>query len=65
MSADKSYKELESELQKLLSRVENADYDELELLRADYEKGIEIIGQLENRLATAKNKINKIKLKEI
>ncbi len=64
MNKEKSYKELESELQKLLSRVENADYDELELLLADYEQGIKLIKQLEKKLETAKNKISKIKLKE-
>ena len=64
MSVEKSYKQLESELQMLVERVEGADYDELDLLLADYEKGIKLIKLLETRLETAKNRISKIKLKE-
>lgn len=64
MSVEKSYKQLETELQELLSRVETADYDELETLIGDYEQGMKLIKLLETRLITAKNKITKIKLKE-
>jgi exodeoxyribonuclease VII small subunit len=60
MSKDKSYKQLEEELNTVLDRVENESYDELDLLLADYDKGIELIAQLQEKLENAKNSIKKV-----
>jgi exodeoxyribonuclease VII small subunit len=63
MSTDKlakSYKELETELSEVLDRVESQSYDELDSLLKDYEKGIKLIGELQEKLETAKNSIRKV-----
>jgi exodeoxyribonuclease VII small subunit len=60
MLKDKSYKQLEEELNTVLDRVENESYDELDLLLADYDKGIELIAQLQEKLENAKNSIKKV-----
>ncbi len=57
----KSYKKLEQELGEVLQRVENGSYDEIDELLRDYEKGMAIANQLEEKLKTAKNKIIKVK----
>lgn len=61
MSKEKTYKELEKELSEVIERVENGSYDELDVLLADYEQGIEIIEALEKKLKSAKNTIKKVK----
>ena len=58
--ADKTYKQLEDELAKILERVEHASYDELDDLLKDYDAGSKIIAALQKKLDTAKNKINKV-----
>ncbi len=60
---EKSYKQLESELSDVLDRVEHSDYEELDDLLADYEKGKKIIAELEKRLDSAKNSIKKVNSK--
>jgi exodeoxyribonuclease VII small subunit len=60
----KSFKSLEDELASVLNRIENADYDDLDDLLADYEKGSKIIAELEKRLKNAKNQIVKAKTKD-
>ncbi len=57
---ERSYKQLEAELAEVLDRVEHADYDELDDLLADYDKGKKIITELEKRLDSAKNTIKKV-----
>lgn len=57
---EKSYKQLESELAEVLERVEHSDYEELDELLADYDKGKKIISELEKRLESAKNSIKKV-----
>lgn len=59
----KTYKELEAELSTVLERVENASYDELDDLLKDYDKGMKLIEELENKLKTAKNTIKKVNSK--
>lgn len=56
----KTYKELESELAEVLERVESESYEELDSLLKDYEKGIELIDELQEKLKTAKNSIKKV-----
>jgi exonuclease VII small subunit len=60
MSKDKTYKQLEEELNTVLERVEHESYEELDLLLADYDKGIELIAQLQEKLENAKNSIKKV-----
>ena len=61
MTKEKSFKELEVELGRVMQRVEESNYDELDELLADYEQGKKLIAQLEKRLETAKNSIKKVK----
>lgn len=61
MKESKSYKQLEQELNEVLGRVESGSYDEIDELLKDYEKGMSIAVQLEEKLKTAKNTIIKIK----
>jgi exodeoxyribonuclease VII small subunit len=60
MPKDKSYKQLEDELNSVLERVEHDSYDELDALLSDYDKGIELIKQLQDKLENAKNSIKKV-----
>jgi exodeoxyribonuclease VII small subunit len=59
--AEKSYKQLESELHELLDRVEHDSYDELDNLLKDYDKGTKLIADLQSRLEKAKNSVVKVK----
>ena len=61
MSSEKTYKQLEEELGSILDRVENAEYEELDELLKDYDKGTKLIQQLQKKLDSAKNSINKVK----
>ncbi len=58
---EKSFRELEQELSRVLSRVEQAEYEELDDLLADYKSGKKIIESLEKKLANAKNTIKRVK----
>ncbi len=64
MTNVKSYKQLEQELNEVLSRVESGSYDEIDELLKDYEKGMAIANLLEEKLKTAKNTIIKVKKAE-
>ena len=57
----KSFKQLESELEQILQKVESSSYDELDDLLQDYESGKKMIAELEARLEKAKNTIVKAK----
>jgi exodeoxyribonuclease VII small subunit len=61
MTDKKSYKQLEKELNELLDRVENGDYDQLEDLLKDYDNGTKLIEAMQKRLDSAKNSIKKVK----
>jgi len=61
MTNEKTYKQLEQELNEVLERVENGSYEEIDQLLKDYEKGMAIANQLEEKLKTAKNTIIKVK----
>ena len=61
MPNEKTYKQLEQELSKILDRVENAEYDELDDLLKDYDQGTELIAKLQKKLETAKNTVKKVK----
>ena len=64
MTNVKSYKQLEQQLNEVLSRVESGSYDEIDELLKDYEKGMAIASLLEEKLKTAKNTIIKVKKAE-
>ncbi len=61
MASEKTFKQLEQELDEILERVESAAYDELDDLLKDYETGKKLIEQLEKKLKSAKNSIKKVK----
>lgn len=65
MSQEKSYRQLEEELEEILERVEHVNYDELDDLLKDYDAGKKLIAQLEERLKTAKNSIKKVSKKPV
>ncbi len=56
-----SYRDLEAELEAVLDRVENHNYENLEDMLKDYELGKNIIQKLQAKLDTAKNSIKNIK----
>jgi len=60
MKNEKSYSQLENELHVILSKVENESYDELDDLLKDYDNGMKLITELEQKLKNAKNSITKI-----
>jgi exodeoxyribonuclease VII small subunit len=60
MLEEKSYKEIESELNEVLDRVEHGSYDELDDLLKDYDKGMKLIASLQKKLETAKNSVKKV-----
>ena len=61
MQKEQSYKELETELNTVLDRVEHGSYDELDDLLKDYDTGMKLIAGLQNKLETAKNSVKKVK----
>jgi exodeoxyribonuclease VII small subunit len=64
MKKEQSYKEIELELQEVLSRVEHDSYEELDDLLKDYDKGMNLIAQLQEKLEKAKNSIKKVSTKQ-
>ena len=61
---DKTFKQLEDELQAVLERVEHAEYDELDELLSDYKQGKQLISELEKRLESATIEVNKVLKKD-
>ncbi len=57
---DKSFKQLEIELEAIMVRVESAEYEELDDLLKDYDAGKKLIAALEKKLTDAKNSIKKV-----
>lgn len=58
--AEKTYSELKSELDEIMSNMQNDELD-VEQMTKQYERGMEIIKQLESHLKSAENKVHKIK----
>lgn len=57
---DLNYRQLSAELDEILQNLESADLDIDEALKK-YQRGMEIVQQLEDYLKTAENKVTKIK----
>lgn len=57
-----TYEELNLELEAVLADLQREDLDVDEAL-ARYERGLELVKQLENYLKTAENKVQKLKAK--
>lgn len=57
----KSYKELQNELDMLLEKFESSSHDDIDTMLKDYEKGMKLIGELENNLSEAELKLKKMK----
>jgi len=62
MSTEKTYKELKNELDKILEVMQRDDIDVDEALKA-YQRGMEVVTELEAYLKKAENKIVKLKAK--
>ena len=62
MSQPISFKELNNELETILEKLQSSELDVDQIL-VEYQKGIEIVEQLEKYLETARNKITKINKK--
>lgn len=57
----KSYKQMQAELDDVLARIQNEELDVEEAIKL-YEQGEQLIVELEKYLKTAENKISKLKL---
>lgn len=57
----KSYKQLQEELSKILDTFEQSSHDDVDMMLADYEKGMAIIKEIETMLEKAELKLKKIK----
>lgn len=60
LSTKRSYKELSAELAELLARLEQGDMDIEEAVQC-YERGLEIVKQLEGYLKRAENTVTELK----
>lgn len=58
--ADKSYKELQAELDALMARLQDDELDVDEAIKT-YEAASKVITQLQKYLQTAENKLKKVK----
>ena len=56
-----SYKQLEEELQQILSRVEVGEYENLDDMLKDHEAASKIIKDMQKQLKSAENSIKSIK----
>jgi exodeoxyribonuclease VII small subunit len=59
---DVDYRKLSDELDKILGQIQSADLDIDEAVK-HYERGLEIVKQLETYLKTAENKVTKVQAK--
>lgn len=57
-----NYKQLNDELDNILAELQNGELD-IDQAVKNYERGMEIVGQLQQYLKTAQNKIAKIQAK--
>lgn len=60
MTKEIDYQKLSNELQEILERLDTSDVD-VDTAIKQYERGMEIVGELENYLKTAENKVKKVK----
>lgn len=60
MVKDINYKSLNEELQEILSMLD-ANEPDIDTAITQYERGMEIVGQLESYLKEAENKVQKVK----
>lgn len=58
--AEKTYKQLQAELDTLMTRLQDDDLDVDEAIKT-YEAATKIITELQKHLKTAENKLNKVK----
>lgn len=57
---EQTFRELEAELEVVLTRVEQAEYEELDELLKDYGAAKQLIDKLEEKLTAAKSTIKKV-----
>jgi exodeoxyribonuclease VII small subunit len=62
MSQTRSYKQLNQELEAVLDRLQSSDLDVDQIIN-EYQKGIDIVEELEKYVKSAQNKITKINQK--
>lgn len=62
VSKERTYAELKLELDELLDNLQQEDIDVDDALKT-YERGMELVKQLEDKLKSAENKIIKLKAK--
>lgn len=63
MSDHKNYRELNQELEAVIAKLQSSDLDVDEVIN-EYQKGIELVKQLEKYLKTAQNKVIKLTSKD-
>lgn len=61
MKKEKTIKELNNELDKILTSLEQSE--DIEKIYADIEKGVNILGQLQQKVASIENKFIELKNK--
>lgn len=59
---DFDYASANAELERIIGNLQQDDLD-IDLAMRDYERGLELIAQLEKYLKTAENKVTKLKAK--
>ena len=59
--AEVSYKKLEQELNEIMRKIEVGDYEDLDQMLKDYAAGTKLVEQMQKKLDSAKNKINKVR----
>ncbi len=64
MTNEKSYRDLNNELEAIIDKLQSSDLDVDEIIQY-YKKGISLINDLEKYLNTAQNKIVKINEKNV
>ncbi len=57
MTNQKSYKQLKTELDDLLTSFESAEHDDVEAMLKDYDEATKVINQLEDMLKKAQSKL--------
>ncbi len=57
----KTYKQLDTELQEILSRVEEGEYENLDDMLADHESAAKLIKEMQKQLKSAENSIKTVK----
>jgi exodeoxyribonuclease VII small subunit len=63
-NSQKSYREIEADLQQILTRLEQGEYEELDELLADHATAEKLLATLQKKLDTAQLSIKKVTPKE-